>query len=160
MNVEQALREAMSALDLTLWSASGAHVFNSDAAIRDLAASLEARLPRAALSSEEAVSPAPRPSKAEVAAMTADEMNAWLESCGATVRVAEEAVSPSLDADLGRNFRAALDGLAPDWRVGFIRNGDGWRSVLLAPDSGQPVAVTDAPTIDALFSAVSPEPPT
>lgn len=43
--IERALREALAANDLTLWSKSGAHVFNSETAIRDLAHSIEVRLP-------------------------------------------------------------------------------------------------------------------
>lgn len=44
LDIEPALRQALASLDLTLYSKSGAHVFNSDTAITDLAASIEARL--------------------------------------------------------------------------------------------------------------------
>ena len=44
MNIEQALRESLEVLDLSLWSKSGAHVFNSETAITDLAHSIEVRL--------------------------------------------------------------------------------------------------------------------
>lgn len=61
----------------------------------------------------------------------------------------------SADERLGRAFRAMLNDLPPNWRVGFVRNDTGWRVVLLAPESGQPVMVTDAADIDGLF--VRPE---
>lgn len=44
LDVEPALREALASLDLTLWSASGACVVNTDTAIANLAHSIEARL--------------------------------------------------------------------------------------------------------------------
>lgn len=44
MPVEQALRAALAANDLTLYSASGAHVFSFESALLDLARSLDARL--------------------------------------------------------------------------------------------------------------------
>lgn len=46
MNVLQALREALAANDVALWSKSGAHVFNSEKALQDVARSLEVRLVR------------------------------------------------------------------------------------------------------------------
>lgn len=63
------------------------------------------------------------------------------------------ATAPQDDDDLwlGRAFRLQLEGLQPDYRLGFVRLDTGWRSVLLAPDSGQPIAYTDSPTIDGLF---------
>jgi len=44
MDIEQAIRESLKANDLALWSASGAHVFNSETAIADLTHSVKTRI--------------------------------------------------------------------------------------------------------------------
>ena len=84
-------------------------------------------------------------------------LDAELGELGEKVQTALASPVPSdrpepIDGELGRNVRRLAEGLGPDYRLGLVRSGSGWRLVLLAPDSGTPIAVADGTSLDDVFA--------